>query len=629
MNYNKKLKNKKIKDSLEFPEDVIYDKDITNFLQATDANDKFVKFLNESEDKFYNKNYGNISADMKSLNDYNIKRQRGTIIGIYPIDKSFRDQYKKDYFHKFTELIIMYYFNNDTLYFCGPYTFSSLEPKYFEERGWDQPTRMNPKKPGDVRTAAQELYTREKYQSYLTGGTQNAIKLATILGKTADEIFKIPSDVLLSEEYIAKVAKYLLKEVYHTKMKDDFIDKCLNICLSGYYNVNAIDIPDEIFDAIEAAEKFLNEVDHEANEVANYRVRGVATAQNLNTLKNTLATGTSKSGAVKGGASTMTISGSQQQYLQNIAQQANISYDRLVEKIWEQVELQNKNLKDAIQIVVKYALDPKAHAYFDSKKKVKDNLTNEGIGTGLSFKVSDLDLVKNKVEEFLKKYPDFEELIEIHSTPNKYDICGIFITTMGLGSSELKILQTLFDDIYDNIEKDQPKVDKVLKLGNKMREVKLNNIDDEDIDDIVFAEDSRITIDSISKKLMEIHKVKSLNDARNRVKDYIKTNAAAARLFDMLETFSLEEIAKSDSKFKSQTSQGWEILKLFANEEGRLYALVYRPKTDDYAFGAGYSIDGGYWNQGYYDYPTQQAAERYLYKRYGDENLREVYTPSK
>ena len=57
------------------------------------------------------------------------------------------------------------------------------------------------------------------------------------------------------------------------------------------------------------------------------------------------------------------------------------------------------------------------------------------------------------------------------------------------------------------------------------------------------------------------------------------------------------------------------------NENGRKYAIVYRPLRGDYVLGAGYDTNKGYWGQGYYDFETKESVVKYMFKRYGDENL--------
>ena len=76
----------------------------------------------------------------------------------------------------------------------------------------------------------------------------------------------------------------------------------------------------------------------------------------------------------------------------------------------------------------------------------------------------------------------------------------------------------------------------------------------------------------------------------------------------------LKEMFEPISSFKEytyidKTNQGWEIKKAFRDlDDDRLHVIVYRPKRNDYAIGLGYSPDGGYWNQGRYDYINMEDA---------------------
>lgn len=87
----------------------------------------------------------------------------------------------------------------------------------------------------------------------------------------------------------------------------------------------------------------------------------------------------------------------------------------------------------------------------------------------------------------------------------------------------------------------------------------------------------------------------------------------------------LKEMFEPISSFKEytyidKTNQGWEIKKAFRDkDDDRLHVVVYRPKRDDYAVGLGYSPDGGYWNQGWYDYKNIEDAISDLKNEYNVE----------
>jgi len=87
----------------------------------------------------------------------------------------------------------------------------------------------------------------------------------------------------------------------------------------------------------------------------------------------------------------------------------------------------------------------------------------------------------------------------------------------------------------------------------------------------------------------------------------------------------LKEMFEPISSFKEytyidKTNQGWEIKKAFRDkDDDRLHVVVYRPKRNDYAVGLGYSPDGGYWNQGWYDYVNIEDAISDLKNEYNVE----------
>ena len=86
-----------------------------------------------------------------------------------------------------------------------------------------------------------------------------------------------------------------------------------------------------------------------------------------------------------------------------------------------------------------------------------------------------------------------------------------------------------------------------------------------------------------------------------------------------------ESLAEGINKYFLTTSKmGFEVKKLYQNGKGRLYVIVYRPKSNDYALGAGYDLTTGYWAQGYYDFLNQEDAVNYLFDKYSKENLKQV-----
>ena len=86
--------------------------------------------------------------------------------------------------------------------------------------------------------------------------------------------------------------------------------------------------------------------------------------------------------------------------------------------------------------------------------------------------------------------------------------------------------------------------------------------------------------------------------------------------------------------FSKTTEQGYEVVEIATSHSGRKYAIIHRPKTNDYLIAAGYNTDRGNWDQGYYDYKTLEDARNSLDKameRAGDtrylkmEGMKESY----
>lgn len=66
--------------------------------------------------------------------------------------------------------------------------------------------------------------------------------------------------------------------------------------------------------------------------------------------------------------------------------------------------------------------------------------------------------------------------------------------------------------------------------------------------------------------------------------------------------------------FSRTTEQGYEVVEIATSRSGRKYAIIHRPKTNDYLIAAGYRTDRGDWDQGYYDYRTLEDARNSLDK---------------
>lgn len=79
------------------------------------------------------------------------------------------------------------------------------------------------------------------------------------------------------------------------------------------------------------------------------------------------------------------------------------------------------------------------------KKNMKDDL-------GLSFKASDLKLVKKRLDSF-----PYDELVFLDDKPNKYGICHLWIETIGLGSSEEKEVRKFINSLQKEVVHDSMK----------------------------------------------------------------------------------------------------------------------------------------------------------------------------
>ena len=65
---------------------------------------------------------------------------------------------------------------------------------------------------------------------------------------------------------------------------------------------------------------------------------------------------------------------------------------------------------------------------------------------------------------------------------------------------------------------------------------------------------------------------------------------------------------------RGTTSQGYEVHAIYNGKSGRLYAVIYRPRTNDYLVAAGYNQQRGDWDQGYYDFKSEEDARKFAEK---------------
>lgn len=91
-----------------------------------------------------------------------------------------------------------------------------------------------------------------------------------------------------------------------------------------------------------------------------------------------------------------------------------------------------------------------------------------------------------------------------------------------------------------------------------------------------------------------------------------------------LKTFEGKTIYENKSYFDSvkdgwinvrgTTRQGYEVRAIYNGKSGRLYAVIYRPGTKDFLVAVGYNQQRGDWDQGYYDYKSEEEARKFAEK---------------
>lgn len=87
-----------------------------------------------------------------------------------------------------------------------------------------------------------------------------------------------------------------------------------------------------------------------------------------------------------------------------------------------------------------------------------------------------------------------------------------------------------------------------------------------------------------------------------------------AQRIRLMENENKEGKIMEKNQYKTETAQGYKIMSMTKDSFGR--NVVIAKRTNDYAVGAGYDTRDGRWAQGYYNFPTLEAAEAYRKKHY-------------
>lgn len=331
--------------------------------------------------------------------------------------------------------------------------------------------------------------------------------------------------------------------------------------------------------------------------------------------------------------------------LQDLADKYNVKYDDVVEKIAEATIIEHKNLKNSIEAVKERIKQPYffADEEFDPRedKKEKNKLLSirynensianilsnwlptisEDIDDGKidseELAKSAINLIKNELDTPYVNEKFIPSVKNILSKEKKYDFYkvsellqyfyNIILKTEGEGVIKLK--NSKFDSVKKQLQ------DSINKLN--IKDEKPAWLEEEIIDDIVYSKEWPTTIEEVAEVLMK-YGIKDRHEAIGYVKEYLNDNPSELKHF---KTTKDSKQVKDSDEFLEQTQQGFEVKTIYADENGRLYAIVYRPLRKDYVVGAGYDINKGYWQQGYYDFQNKTAAIRYLFNQYEDRDF--------
>lgn len=96
-----------------------------------------------------------------------------------------------------------------------------------------------------------------------------------------------------------------------------------------------------------------------------------------------------------------------------------------------------------------------------------------------------------------------------------------------------------------------------------------------------------------------------------------KGDALSKKIRDLIKEYkntAYDSVKDGWMNVRGTTRQGYEVRAIYTGKSGRLYAVIYRPGTKDFVVAAGYNQQRGDWDQGYYDYKSEEEARKFAEK---------------
>ena len=324
-----------------------------------------------------------------------------------------------------------------------------------------------------------------------------------------------------------------------------------------------------------------NEITSEITESIHYpptaASRGTVTNSEIEATRKAIETGET----ARGGKTNLPENA--KQILEEIARSHNVDYIDVVEKVAEETQISRSNLKTSFEHVVKNADKP--YFFADSKKPEW------------------LD------EEFI------EDIIYEVEWPTTLDVIADILVKKGIERKEdaISYIKEYLNDNPDDKKhfKEEEEIKEILKQDSK-----------DDDSPLRVCKRCLMGIESHEGPQFTKHVWVDEDDPEDSKCEWCEEDGFD-ELYEILGKVPTEDSCKKDSEedFTVRTAQGYDVVKIFENADGRLYVIGYRPARKDYFVGAGYDTTSGSWRQGYYDYKSEGDAMKFLFDRYGDEAL--------
>lgn len=592
--------------------------------------------ISDNLDKFYAEDYGKASAKTIAQNRKSVDEEKGNITGIYP--STHNDANPSDV------MIIHYNADDDAIYVLDHYDFVEYK------KGWMDPIEFE--------------------KNYMT--TQNVVEGATEsgtdpkTGKAINESLSLPDPKKVYNEpglqYNTAQKEYIRGQ--DLTRKDEQLSREMQEelrQLRGIMQRRPLKKKEqERLDEIMAEIKRVNNENKENKKMYSEMVHyyGIVHNSEIEAGRHLLETGKDSRGLpVKG------FDGTWMPQLKFYADKLGLDLDKLLERFQEYQQVNHYNAKKSFDTLIKKLKDMSEGKY--PHYIATDSLDDINIDDELEALEIKYEDLLGKEQAIMDKYRDDEDMVltsedkealdKIHDEMTETVKQKKYLEYLKTGEVPEEVNEELVDEIVYSEDWPVSFEDVAHKITDTFKDIGVavkcvkdylkNNpsekkhfkdadvnaaIDYKKFDPDVYAVCYQVK-DKSGKEFVGEDDIAfaaySEKDLRRRIKSFL--NGKPEHDYEFYVKYFNENVdgkeIKDDNEFMEKTHQGYEVVTIYENENGRKFIVGFRPKVNSYFVGAGYNPNDGIWAQGYYDYKSEKEAADWLYDHYGDEGLKVIY----